>query len=424
LLRGGKVWDIDKKSADDADVLLHDGTIERVGSIADIPEGTKILDLSGSMIFPGLIDIHVHLREPGFEDRETITSGCAAAAAGGFTAVCCMPNTNPVTDNQEIVRFIKEKSGNLLVEVYPIGAVTKGSKGEELAEIGYMIEAGIVGISDDGLPVKDSGIMRRALEYSRKFNIPVMEHAQDLSLTAGASMNEGFYSTKYGLKGWPSIAEDIMVNRDIMIAEYTGGCLHIQHVSSAQSVELIRRAKDKGISVTAEVTPHHISLSDEIIGTYDANYKMNPPLRSENDIDALIAGLKDNTIDAIATDHAPHVIDDKDKEFDKAAFGVTGLETAVGVYFSELAGKHGFGLKEFVDLFIVNPRKIVHVDIPRIKKGTQAELSIIDPDTEWVYKKDETFSKSRNSCFDGRKLRGRAIGTVGKGKIWWQNKII
>jgi len=424
ILKNGIIWDNVKKDTVKADILIHNGIIRQVGVVESMSDDICIIDIEGAFVFPGLIDIHVHLREPGYEEKETIATGCAAAAAGGFTAVCCMPNTNPVTDNQEVVQFIKDKAANQLVEVYPIGAVTRGSNGEELAEIGYMVDAGAAAISDDGYPVRDSTIMRRALEYSKKFNIPVIEHAQDLSLTAGASMNEGFYSTKLGLTGWPNIAEDIIVYRDITLAEYVQSSLHIAHISSARSVELVRQAKEKGIDVTAEVSPHHLVLTDEVVQTYDTNFKMNPPLRSKEDVDALVNGLKDKTIDAIATDHAPHDIDEKDKEFDRAAFGVTGLETAVGVYFTELMDKHGFGLDEFVDLFVVNPRKILHIDIPEIKEGAAAELSIIDPDTEWIVEKDDFFSKSDNSCFIGKKLRGRAVCTIGKGKLWWKNKLI
>lgn len=423
-LRNGQIWNSTKKIVEKSDILLKDGIIEKIGAVDNLPENTKVLDLNGSAVFPGLLDMHVHLREPGFEDKETIETGCAAAAAGGFTAVCSMPNTNPVTDNQETVRFILEKAENLLVNVYPIGAITKQSKGEELAEIGYMVQAGIVGISDDGMPVSNSQLMRYALEYSQKFKIPVIQHAQELSLTVNGSMNEGFYSTKLGLKGMPTIAEDIMVSRDIQLLEYTGGRLHVAHLSSADSVNLVRSAKAKGLKVTAEVTPHHLTLTDSLIETFDTNYKMNPPLRSESDIAALIAGLKDGTIDAIATDHAPHLFDDKDKEFDIAAFGVTGLETVVGLFFSVLVNKHRFTLENFVDFFVVNPRKILNIQIPEIKEGESAELSIINTEIDWEVNKDHFYSKAANSCYIGRKLRGKAIGTIANGKLWWQNEVI
>ncbi|MFC1564267.1 dihydroorotase, partial [candidate division KSB1 bacterium] len=327
VLKNGRVWNSAKEKLQNVDVVIKDGRIDKIGKITGGIGKGQVIDLKKKYVLPGLIDIHVHLREPGFEEKETIETGCAAAAAGGFTALCCMPNTNPVIDNQETVRFIKEKSEKFLVDVYPIGAVTKGLNGEELAEIGYMHEAGIVGISDDGIPVMSSRIMRLALDYCKMFGIPVISHAEDKELTAVGCMNEGFSSTKLGLKGMPSSAEDIMVARDIMLAEFTGGRLHIAHISTAQSVDLVRKAKAKGIKVTAEAAPHHFSLTDKACETYDSNFKMNPPLRIKKDVAAVIKGLKDGTIDSIATDHAPHHIDNKEGEFDKAAFGVTGLET-------------------------------------------------------------------------------------------------
>lgn len=425
LLKNGHVWDTGKKTSFRADILLKDGIIDTIGipKLRDSPpENTENIDITGCTVLPGLIDIHVHLREPGYEERETIATGCAAAAAGGFTAVCCMPNTNPVIDNQEVVQFIKDRASNNLVEVYPIGAVSKGSQSKELAEIGFMVKAGIVGITDDSYPVGNSGMMRRALEYSIMFNIPVIEHAQDMWLTEGASMNEGFYSTKLGLGGMPTIAEDIIVSRDIQLLEYVGGQLHIQHISSANAVEMVRKAKDKGLNISAEATPHHFSLTDKVIESFDPNFKMNPPLRSEKDIEAIIKGLKDGTIDAIATDHAPHVIDDKEKEFDKAAFGVTGLETAVGVYFTELVDKHNFdGIKSLVDLCAINPRKIVHLPLPEIRQGAVAELCILNPDITFSVKKEEFHSKGVNSCFLDRTVRGRVMGVVGKRRIWMRD---
>ena len=419
LFKNGQVWNVAKRTLDKVDLLLKDGRIEKIGKIEAVPDDTNVVSIDNCTVLPGLIDLHVHLREPGQEEKETVESGCAAATAGGFTAICCMPNTKPVIDNQEVVRFVKEKAKDLLVEVYPIGAISKNSKGEELAEIGYMVEAGIVGITDDGLPVQDSSILRRALEYSQMFDIPVIEHAQDIALTYNGAMNEGYHSTKYGLTGMPTIAEDIIVSRDIQLLEYVGGRLHIQHISSAQSVDLVRVAKDKGLNVTSEATPHHITLTEERIQTYDPNFKMNPPLRSEIDRIAVIEGLKDGTIDAIATDHAPHVIDDKEGEFDKAAFGVTGLETAVGIYFTELVNKQGFkGIEELVNLCVVNPRKIMNMPVPEIQEGVQADLCILNQNTKWTVGKDTFYSKSSNSCFLHNELVGRVVGVVGKGRYW------
>ncbi|MFC1555135.1 dihydroorotase, partial [candidate division KSB1 bacterium] len=400
LLKGGKVWDISKKTSYKADLLINQGKIERIGKFEETPADSEIIDISGCTVIPGLLDMHVHLREPGQEDKETISSGCAAAASGGFTSVCCMPNTSPVIDNQEVVRFIKEKSENLLVNVFPAGAVSKELKGDELAEIGFMIKAGIVAVTDDGHPVKSSSLMRKVLEYSKIFNIPVMEHAEEISLTKTGCMNEGFTSTKLGLLGMPSIAEDIIVSRDIQILGFTGGHLHIQHMSSAKSIRMIREAKDRGLNITAEATPHHFCLTDKEIESYDSNFKMNPPLRSEEDVEAVIEGLKDGTIDVIATDHAPHRIDDKEGEFDRAAFGVTGLETAVGVYFTELVEKNSFkGLEELVDLCAVKPRKILNLPLNDIQEGNEAELCIINPDETWTVKKEDFYSLAANSSF-------------------------
>jgi dihydroorotase len=425
LLRNGLIWDRGKRKTERADILIKDGIIDSIGIFTTLPPTAEIVDITGCTVIPGLLDIHVHLREPGYEDRETIATGCAAAAAGGFTAVCCMPNTNPVADNQEVIQFIKDKAQGNLVTVYPVGAVSKSSKGDELAEIGFMIKAGIVAISDDGMPVKTSGIMRRALEYSRMFNIPVLEHPQDTSLTEGGSMNEGLYSTKLGIYGMPSIAEDIIVSRDMQLLEYIGGQLHIQHVSSAHSVELIRQAKDKGLPITAEATPHHFTLTDAVIESFDPNYKMNPPLRSEADREAIVAGLKDGTIDAIATDHSPHTVDDKEGEFDLAKFGVTGLETAVGAYFTELVDKHQFnGIETLVELCVINPRKIMRLDIPEIQPGALANVCILNEQKQWTVKKDAFFSKAMNSCFIDKTFRGYVIGVIGNKRIWLRDSTL
>ena len=419
LLRNGAIWNSAKRLTERADVLIKDGVIDTVTIFETVPSGAAVVDITGCTVIPGLIDIHVHLREPGYEDKETIASGCAAAAAGGFTAVCCMPNTNPVADHQEVIQFIKDRAQGNLVTVYPVGAVSKGLKGDELAEIGFMVKAGIIAITDDGNTIKTSGLMRRALEYSRLFGIPVLEHPQDTSLTEGGSMNEGFYSTKLGIYGMPSVAEDIIVSRDIQLLEYVGGQLHIQHVSSASSVELIRRAKGKGLPITAEATPHHFTITDEVIETYDPNFKINPPLRTNKDREAIIAGLKDGTIDAIATDHAPHTVDDKEGEFDLAKFGTIGLETAVGAFFTELIDKYHFnGIESLINLCVVNPRKIMHLPIPEIKRGNQADICILNEQKSWTVKENEFYSKAANSCFINQTLRGFVIGVIGNRRIW------
>ncbi len=419
VFKNGSVWDDTKKKVVKSDLVLKNGKIEKIGDPGKIAADAKVIDVTGCYILPGFADIHVHFREPGFEEKETIETGCAAAASGGFTAVCCMPNTNPVIDNQEVTGFIKDRAKDHLVNIYPIGAISKGLKGEEMAEIGFMFKAGIVGVSDDGLPVLNSKLMRLALEYTKMFDVPVITHAEDKDLTSAGCMHEGFFSTKLGLKGMPGLGEDIMVGRDIMLAEFTGGKLHIAHVSTAASVDLVRKAKKKGINVTAEVTPHHFTLTDAECQTFDSNFKMNPPLRSKDDVDAIIKGLKDGTIDVIATDHAPHHPDSKEGEFDLAAFGVTGLETALGVYLTELVDRKGFDeVNGIIEKLVVNPRKIVNIPVPEIKKGASAEIAVIDPNEEWTVLKDNFYSKSANSCFLGRKLRGKVKAVVNNGKIW------
>jgi len=411
LLKNAEVWNSSKNELFKGDILLENGIIQKIGKIS---QDEKTIDLTGKLVLPGLLDLHVHLREPGREDKETIETGTNAAAAGGFTGVCCMPNTTPPIDTQEVVRFIKEKSSGLLIDVFPIGSISQGRKGEELAEIGDMVKAGIVGVSDDGSPVPDSGLMRRALEYSKIFNIPVISHAEDLSLSGAGVMHEGFYSTKLGLKGIPSLSEELMIARDIMIAEYTQGKLHITHVSTKRGVDLIRRAKDEGIQVTCDATPHHFSLTDAEIETYDANFKMNPPLRTEEDVEAIIEGLKDGTIDVIATDHAPHTIDEKDLEFDRAAFGITGLETAVGIICGSLLTTKALSIAQLVEKTVINPRKILNLEIPGIREGQIANLSILDLKKKWTCEKDSFYSKAVNSPYIGQKLVGRGAGVINK----------
>jgi len=409
LLKNAEIWDSSKKNFFTGDILLKNGKIEKIGKV----QGEKeTVDLTGKTVLPGFLDMHVHLREPGREDKETIKTGTDAAAAGGFTGVCCMPNTEPPIHNQEVVRFIMEQSAELLVDVFPIGTVSKDRKGKELSEIGEMVEAGIVAVTDDGSPVSDSGLMRYALEYSKMFGIPVISHAEDLSLSQNGVMNEGFYSTKLGLKGIPSISEEIMIARDIMLAEYTGGKLHIAHVSTKRGVDLIREAKNKGIPVTCEVTPHHFSLHDAHLESFNTNLKMKPPLRTEEDVAAVLEGLKDGTIDVIATDHAPHTIDEKDLEYDNAAFGITGLETAIGIIVKYLLEKNILSLSQVVEKTVLNPRKILNLECPEIKKGVTANLTILDLSEEWECRKEQFFSKSHNSPYIV--LKGRATGIFNK----------
>lgn len=410
LLKNGSILNFDKKQIIQQDVLISNGKIERVGNInTDNYEG-ELVDLTNKMIVPGMLDMHVHFREPGREDEETLMTGAAAAMAGGFTGVCTMPNTVPATDNKEIVEFIKEKFKNHLVDVYPIAAITKGRQGDQIVEMAELIDAGVIAFSDDGTSVTNTQVLRRALEYSQMFDVPIIEHSEDKFLFEGGAMHEGFTASKLGLPGIPSIAEEIAVARNIMLAKYTSGKIHLAHISCAGSVELVRHAKEQGIRVTCEATPHHFTLTDEAVVTYDTNMKMNPPLRTRKDVDAIIAGLKDGTIDAIATDHAPHSIEEKEVEFISAPFGIVGLETAIGLAILQLVGENNFSLFKVIELIAVNPYKILGLPVPKIAEGIKANLTILDPDEEWTIDRDRFKSQSRNTPFHGWKVKGKPLG--------------
>lgn len=419
-------------------VLIEDGLVSAwLRPDEPTPEGCEVFDASGLLVAPGFIDIHVHLREPGQEHKETIASGCAAAVAGGWTSVCPMPNTNPVNDNAAITRYMIEQAERAgLANVFPIGAITKSSDGSELAEIGEMKAAGAVAVSDDGRPVPNAGIMRQAMRYARDFGLPVIDHCEDKSLSAGGVMHEGRISLLLGLKGMPALAEDIDVVRDILLAKETGAHIHIAHVSTKGSVEAVRRAKNEGINVTCEVAPHHFTLTDRAVdGTrtpssangradegvrvpYDTNTKMAPPLRSEEHLEAVLEGIKDGTIDAIATDHAPHHADEKSLEYDRAPFGITGLETGVGLAFNELVHKGTIGLERLVEMCSANPAKILKLNgRGTLKPGSIADVTIIDPDLNWTYRNAESRSKSKNSPFDGWRFQGGVVSTIVGGKI-------
>lgn len=404
------------------DILIEDGIIKQTGKNLKLnsDEG-KTIDLSGKIIVPGFFDMHVHLREPGREDEETVESGCNAAANGGFTAVACMPNTEPAIDSAEVVEFIKKQASNHLVDVYPVAAASLGRKGEVLSPMAELKDAGAVGFSDDGVAIKSSSLLKRALEYSLMFDLPIIEHCEDESL-AGGAMNESINSTLLGLPAIPNVAEDLIVMRDILLAEYTGGRVHIAHISSANAVNMVREAKKKGIKVTAEVTPHHFTLTDDAVKTYDTNTKMNPPLRTRKDVDAIIEGLKDGTIDCIATDHAPHSIEEKEMEFEYAPNGIVGLETSLGLAFTELLHKKILSLEELILKYAINPRKILNLQIPLIQIGSRANLTILDTEIVWTVDKTKFLSKSRNTPFHKKLLTGKAIGVINNCKMFFEGK--
>ena len=417
LLRGGRV--VDPASGVDGalDVLIEEGRIARVErSIPD--RGLETLDCAGLVVCPGFIDMHVHLREPGQEWKETVATGTAAAAAGGFTAVACMPNTMPVNDSRSVTELILTQAAKHgRVRVHPIGCVTKGQLGEELAEMEDMFRAGAVAFSDDGKPVWSSLTMRKALEYSRIFDVPVIDHCEDPALVDGGVMNEGETSTRLGLRGWPAVAEDVMVQRDILLAGYTGGHAHVAHVSSARAVGFVREAKRENVRVTCEVTPHHLVLDESAVGEYDTNAKMNPPLRTRADIEALLCAAADGTIDAIATDHAPHHSDEKCVEFPLAPFGVIGLETAVPVCLDRLVRTERLSLTRLVELFTSGPARVLRLPAGTLRPGAAADVTVLALERETTIRPQEFLSKSRNTPFNGWKLRGAAVLTLVAGRV-------
>jgi dihydroorotase len=417
LIKNGRVIDPANKVDGKLDVLVSDGKIARLGKPGSISaDGAEVIDASGKLIVPGLIDMHVHLREPGFEYKETIATGAAAARAGGFTSVCCMPNTNPANDNRSVTEFILAQAGKAEARVFPIGAITKGSRGEELAEMGELHAAGCVAVSDDGKPVMNASVMRRAMEYSKIFDLLVISHCEDALLSGKGVMNEGSVSTELGLRGIPRAAEDVMTARDIALAELTGGRLHIAHVSTTGSVRIIRDAKARGVRVTAETCPHYFSLTEEAVRGYNTMAKMNPPLRTPEDVAAIKEGLRDGTIDAIVTDHAPHALDEKSGEFDYAPFGIVGLETALGLVF-KLVDEGALSLFDAVRKLSVNPATIVKIDRGTLSEGSDADITIVDPDLEWTVDASQFKSKSKNTPFQGWKLKGKALRTIVGGRL-------
>lgn len=420
LIRNGRV--VDPASGFDglADVLIEDGRIRAVAAGIEAP-GAETFDAGGLVVAPGFIDMHTHLREPGFEHAETIESGSRAAAAGGFTSICAMPNTQPVNDSATVTSYIVERARrHAVVNVFPIGAITRQSAGNELAAIGSMKQAGIVAISDDGMPVMNARLMRRAMEMARSFDLPVIDHCEDLHLSAGGDMHEGLRSMKLGLRGIPACSEDVVVARDILLAEVTGCRFHVAHISSRRSIAMVKHAKALGLPVTAEVCPHHFSLSDEDMIPYDSNYKMKPPLRSRADVAAAIEGVVSGAIDAVATDHAPHAGSEKMQEFERCPFGILGLETAVGLALETFVHTGRISLMRMIALFTTGPARILNLDRGTLAPGSAADITILDLDLEWTYDVNRSFSRSRNTPFDGRRLRGAPVATIVGGQMRWR----
>lgn len=422
LIAGGRVIDPASRGDGQADVLIRDGRIEAVGTGLAAGDAVRY-DATGAIVAPGFIDMHVHLREPGIEHAEDIETGARAAAAGGFTTICCMPNTAPVNDSATVTSYIIQRAREVAcVNVLPIGAITKGSLGAELAAIGSMHEAGIVAISDDGRPVMNARVMRRAMELAQTLNIPVIDHCEDLDLSAGGDMHECAISVRLGLRGIPSVSEDVMVARDLLLAELTGAHFHVAHLSTERSVAMVAFAKQRGMKVSCEVTPHHFSLTDEELETYDSNFKMKPPLRCRHDAEAVIDGIVSGVVDAIATDHAPHAGSEKMQEFERCPFGITGLETALGLALSELVHKDRITLMRLVELFTTGPANILRLDRGTLAPGAPADVTIFDLHTEWAYDVQQSFSKSRNSPFHGRRFRGSPLATIVGGEIVWNRE--
>ena len=419
-LKSGRLLDPVQGKDVVTDMLIVDGRIERIGASLSSDTSYECIDLKNKVIAPGFIDMHVHLREPGFEHKETIETGCASAATGGFTAVCCMPNTNPAIDEESVVRYVQEEGRRVtggLVDVYPIAAASKGRKGEELSPMAELAKAGAVAFSDDGAPIANAELLRRIFEYSSMYRLPIIQHAEEPSMTKNGLMNEGYESTKLGMPGIPSIAEELMIVRDIVLLRYVPlAKYHVAHISTAGSIDCVRKAKMEKLSVTCEAAPHHFTLSDDLVQSFDTNLKMSPPLRTQKDVLAVKEALRDGIIDVIASDHAPHTIDEKEVEFAQAPFGIVGLETAIGLSITELVRQKYLTLMQLIEKLSVNPRRILSLPEIRIQEGEQANLTLLDPEIEWTVDIQSFRSKSKNSPFHGRTLKGRAIGIINNGK--------
>ena len=421
LIKNGRIIDPANNLDRVADLLIEEGKIARIDQKISVSTDTEVIDAAGQLVVPGLIDIHTHLREPGYEYKETIRTGTLAAAAGGFTTICCMPNTNPVNDSQSVTEFILNKAATEgVVNVLPVGAITKGCKGEEITEMAELKGAGCIAISDDGRPVLNSSVMRRAMEYAKMFQLPVISHCEDSLLSEDGVMNEGGVATGLGLKGIPNVSEDVMVARDIALTELTGVHLHLAHVSTKGAVELIRGAKERGINVSAETCPHYLVLTDEAVTGYNTNAKMKPPLRSLKDLEAVRKGLKDGTIDIIATDHAPHSPEEKEREFDSAPFGIIGLETALSIVL-QLVDEGVLALIDVIRVMSLNPAKMLSINKGNLNMDAVADVTIINPSATWVVEPAKMKSKGKNTPFVGWKMRGKVTTTIVGGRVVYKS---
>jgi dihydroorotase len=422
IIRNGRVIDPANKRDETADLYIVEGRIADQSAIGSQQSAIEQINASGLIVAPGLVDMHVHLREPGFSHKETIESGARAAAAGGFTTVVCMPNTSPVPDNPSTIAWIKDRAAaSACVNVLPTGAISKNLAGEELAPIGSLAQAGVVAITDDGHCVQNHEVMRRAVEYARMVGVPLLDHCQDYNLVGNGVVHEGYWSTLLGLPGWPAAGEEAMVMRNILLAELCDHHIHCQHVSTGGSVRLIREARARGIKISGEVCPHHIALTDDAIQNFDTNYKVNPPLRSQKDVDALLEAVADGTLSVLCSDHAPHANFEKEVEFDLAPFGVIGLETELGLFINLLVHKHRtVDITRLIAMYTVEPARLLRIDAGTLSAGARADVTLIDPELEWTVKIDQFHSASRNSPFDGWQLKGRAVRTIVGGKTVWK----